>query len=95
MKRVEWTESAESDLDSLISYVSEESIQNAVAMDIYIRDRVRILADFQELGKSGRFHGTHELVIPQYRCVVIYEIEDETVAILRVIHGGQEWPMEF
>jgi toxin ParE1/3/4 len=92
---VVWTENAEADLDAIVSYIADESVSNAVAFDARIRDRIRMLSDFPEMGRAGRFEGTLELIIPHDRCVVVYWLRDEQVQVLRVIHGGQEWPLTF
>ena len=92
---VVWTETAEADLDTIVSYIVDESVSNAVAFDARIRDRVRMLSDFPEMGRAGRFEGTLELVIPHDRCVVVYWLLDGHVQVLRVIHGGREWPLTF
>ncbi|HUB43679.1 MAG TPA: type II toxin-antitoxin system RelE/ParE family toxin [Acetobacteraceae bacterium] len=36
--------------------------------------------------------GTRELVVARTPHIVIYEIEGETVRILRVLHSAQRWP---
>jgi toxin ParE1/3/4 len=92
---VVWTEIAEADLDAIVSYIADESVSNAVALDARIRDRVRMLSDFPEMGRPGRFAGALELVLPHDRCVVVYRLRDERLQVLRVIHGGQEWPLTF
>jgi len=92
---VVWTEIAEADLDAIVSYIADESVSNAVAFDARIRDRVRMLSNFHELGRPGRFEGTQELVIPRDRCVVVYRLKETQVQVLRVMHGGQEWPLTF
>ena len=56
--RVVWTEIAESDLDAIVSYIADESVSNSVAFDARVRDRVRVLSDFPEMGRIGRFEGT-------------------------------------
>lgn len=87
-----WTELADEDLDTLVNYVAEDSVAVALAMDATIRDAARVLADFPESGRVGRFPNTREIVIPRYRCVLVYRLEGEQVQILRLIHGGQQWP---
>ena len=91
---VVWTEIAEADLDAIVSYIADESVSNAVALDARVRDRVRMLADFPEIGRVGRVKGTLELIIPHDRCVVVYRIRTQ-VEVMRVMHGGQDWPGTF
>jgi toxin ParE1/3/4 len=90
--RVFWTEPSEADLDGLVEHVAQDTVSGALTMDARIRDEARRLADFPESGRLGKFAGTRELVIPRYRCVLVYRLKDGQVQILRLIHGGQEWP---
>ena len=91
--RIILSEMAEADLDALVQYIAEESVQNALLLDGRVRDRIRALADFPQVGRTGRFPDTHELVVPHDHCVVEYQIQDDFVFVLRIIHGGQEWPL--
>jgi plasmid stabilization system protein ParE len=44
------------------------------------------------MGYVGKYPGTREIVVARNQCVVIYKLQQETIRILRVIHGGQERP---
>ena len=46
------------------------------------------------LWRPGPIEGTRELVIQRTPYIAAYRIERETVAILRVLHGAQEWADE-
>jgi toxin ParE1/3/4 len=46
------------------------------------------------MGRPGRIDGTRELVINSTPYIAAYRIEGETVRILRVLHGAQQWPDE-
>jgi toxin ParE1/3/4 len=60
-------------------------------LDARVRDEIRALWEFPELGRIGRVAGTRELILPHDRCVIVYEVLDDVVRVLRVIHGGQLW----
>lgn len=92
--RVEWSQTAEDDLDYIVNYIAADSVQNALIVDDRIREHIRILADFPEAGRSGRYPKTRELILPRDRSVAIYRVEEERVLVLRILHGGQLWPME-
>jgi toxin ParE1/3/4 len=64
-----------------------------------VDDRIRVqvgrLARYPESGRPGRVAGTRELVIRLIRrtpYVAAYRIAGDTVRILRVLHGAQQWP---
>jgi toxin ParE1/3/4 len=92
MMRIEWSAAASSDFESILFQIANENVSAAVRVDSQIERHVDLLADFPWMGRGGRVAGTRELVVPRCRCVVAYLVDGEIVRILRVIHGGQEWP---
>jgi len=92
MMRIEWSAAASSDLETILFQIAAENVSVAIRVDSQIERHVDLLADFPWMGRRGRLAGTRELVVPRCRCVVAYLVDGEIVRILRVIHGGQEWP---
>jgi toxin ParE1/3/4 len=87
-----WSERALDDLDAIIFHVAAENVSSALRMDSDISRRVDLLKDFPSMGRVGRISGTRELVVSRSRCVVIYQLDEDMVRILRVVNGAQEWP---
>ncbi len=46
------------------------------------------------MGRTGRLHGSRELVVAGTPYVVKYRVAETQVDILRVLHGAQTWPPE-
>lgn len=90
-----WSRFALSDRDDIFSYIEAVSPVAAVHVDERISDAARRLLDFPDSGRPGRVVGTRELVIPRTPYVAAYQVDGETVRILRVLHGAQMWPDEF
>jgi addiction module RelE/StbE family toxin len=91
--QLRWSDKALADLDHIETYVASDN-SPAVAIDIVIRviDAVDIfLPEHPEAGRIGRVQDTRELVIDGTPFLVIYRIT-QTVEILRVLHGAQQWP---
>jgi toxin ParE1/3/4 len=61
-------------------------------VDDRIRVQVEGLVQFPESGRPGRIEGTRELVIQRTPYIAAYRITGNTVRILRVLHGAQQWP---
>jgi plasmid stabilization system protein ParE len=80
------------DRETIANYFGQYNWLAAVRAGDRIEECVDLLEDFPLMGPRGRLAGTWELVVPQCQCVVVYRIHDNLVQILRVIHGGQEWP---
>jgi addiction module RelE/StbE family toxin len=61
-------------------------------LNCMIRAQVNALRQFPESGRPGRVDGTRELVIDRTPYIVAYRILGDTVRVLRVLHGSQQWP---
>jgi toxin ParE1/3/4 len=51
-----------------------------------------ILKRFPNRGRPGRKSGTRELVLSPLPYIIIYEVAQQVVRLLRIIHGSQNWP---
>jgi toxin ParE1/3/4 len=74
-----------------VEHIYKDSPRIAVEAGDRVRDAALVLQEFPMIGKEGRIAGTRELVVTRYRCVLVYRVTDNTVEIVRVIHGGQLW----
>ena len=91
--RIRWTEPAAHDLTRICDYI-EERVSNEAArrVALFLYQRVSTLVEFPEKGRPGRKSGTRELVLPSSPYLAIYRIRGDTVEILRIVHGAQNWP---
>jgi toxin ParE1/3/4 len=55
-------------------------------------ERIGTLEVFPHLGRPGRVRGTREIAFPPLPFVAIYEVGDEQIIVLRILHGAQRWP---
>ncbi len=93
--RLRWSVAAFTDRESIFDYIVSESPQAAIAIDEQIQLAAEGLTDFPESGRPGRVEGTRELVVVRTPYIVAYRLSEETISILRVLHGAQRWPDEF
>lgn len=90
-RRVAWTETAWRDLERAADYIAEVAPSYAAAIARRIRDRARSL---EEMAERGRVvpelddPRVRELVVGSYR--LIYEVGEETVYVLALIHGARD-----
>lgn len=89
--RVRWTPEAEQDRESIWNYLLARDPDAALRIDLLFSDAVAKLEDFPMLGHSGEVPGTRELT-PHRSYRLIYEIVDETIWILVLIHTARQWP---
>ena len=91
---LEWSVFAIADRDAIFDYIVADSPQSAVSVDDRIQVCVENLKQFPEMGRPGRIEGTRELVVSNTPYIAAYRIAGDTVRILRLLHGAQQWPDE-
>lgn len=89
------TELAESDFASILEYLEEHSQS---AADRFTTDVVKTCRHLQDSPKMGRARdeltaGIRSIAIQKY--VLFYRINDNTVEIVRILHGARDIPALF
>jgi plasmid stabilization system protein ParE len=90
MAKIVWTEPAVSDLQSIVDYISRHSEYYGGAFAERILEAAESLSQFPEMGRIVPEFGRdeiRELIFQSYR--IIYQIEEERILILAVIHGSR------
>lgn len=82
------------DREAIFDYIEADSPRAAAAVDDRIEEQVEGLLRTPEIGRKGRIDGTRELVISRTSYIAAYRIEEDTVRVLRVLYGAQQWPDE-
>lgn len=93
---LKWTDLADIDLEKIEAHITQEN-SPIVAIDVVmniIDSAQLILPDHPRAGRQGRLKNTRELVIDGVPFIVIYRenVSTNCLEILRVLHGGQQWP---
>lgn len=91
MRRLVWSESAFADFSQAISYIAERNPSAARLVAERIDAALRQLAEIP-LGRPGRVLGTYEKPVLKTPYTVAYAVSEQSVTILRVIHGSRDWP---
>lgn len=89
--RIRWTVPAAGDLESIKSYLQQHHPYLAEPTVRTIYQRIRSLKTTPNRGRSGHRIGTRELAVTPLPYVVVYSVKAETVEILHVYHGAQDW----
>jgi addiction module RelE/StbE family toxin len=90
--QVRWTMPAADDLRRIARYIRRDRPLAARNVAKTIFDAGNGLEIFPERGRKGRIPGTRELVFPGWPYILVYQVEEQTVEILRIYHGAQDWP---
>jgi addiction module RelE/StbE family toxin len=89
--KVRWTPEAEQDRADIVDYIAADNPCAALRVDELFSAGAARLADHPRMGRPGKIAGTREL-IPHEHYRLVYEIEDDTVWILTLIHTARQWP---
>jgi addiction module RelE/StbE family toxin len=83
---------AQDDLRAANAYYAERSPAAAGRVVGAILNAANGLAQFPLMGRHGVVPGTRERIVTRYPYRVVYQIVDDTIEVLRVIHTAQQWP---
>jgi toxin ParE1/3/4 len=89
--KVRWTSSARQDRIGIRDYIAADNRRAAARMDALFGEAAARLADHPHLGKPGKILGTREL-IPHESYRLVYEIDDQAVWVLALVHSARQWP---
>jgi toxin ParE1/3/4 len=87
---VRWTITSLRDLDSLHSFISEDSPTAALAVVETLLKGIAALTRNPQMGRTGRVAGSRELVIAPY--VIAYRCRKSVIEVLGIMHGSRRWP---
>ncbi len=90
MVGIEWSPTAENDLNEIIDYIAQDSLEYALSFYEQVRDRIENLRNFPKLGKKVPElddPNIRELILRNYR--IIYRVSEENIQIIRIIHGSR------
>ncbi|HLP48433.1 MAG TPA: type II toxin-antitoxin system RelE/ParE family toxin [Candidatus Kapabacteria bacterium] len=93
--RIRWTKAASQDLDNIEEYIREYNPKAAIKQVLRVIDAVETkLSNSPGMGKPGRIAETREFYVTGSPYIVAFRINENTMEILRVIHGARQWPQK-
>ena len=90
--KVFWTLEALQDRIDIWDFISADNHLAAANLDAIFSTAASRLAEHPQIGRIGKTAGTREWVVhASYR--MVYEISNESVWILALIHTSRLWPL--
>lgn len=89
--RIVWLEAARNDLQAIRRFIGRDNQAAAKRVATRIVAATTSLQKNPNLGRPGRWSETRELVIPGSPYILPYRLRGQTLEILRVLHGAQDW----
>jgi addiction module RelE/StbE family toxin len=89
VRKIRWTTEAADQFEATVEHILQDNPDAARSVARGVIAKIEQLVEYPALGRPGEINGTRELVIAPY--VVVYRSTEETVEILHVWHGAQDW----
>jgi toxin ParE1/3/4 len=90
--KVDWTPIAMAHLQSAYEYIASDNPSATDRTLEKILEAAEMLERYPNMGRSGRVHGTRELVIANTPYVLPYRVERTRIQVLAVFHASRKWP---
>lgn len=91
--RVDWSTHAVADLKAISEFIEQDrNLETANRVTRAIYEAVQSLASMPRRGRLGRLEGTREMVLTRLPYIVVYQVLDDRILVLAVVHGARRWP---
>lgn len=93
-RKVKFSKSAIKDLQAIQEYIYQNSRESAKEVVSHIIERIEtLLIPNPGIGRAGRILRTRELIITKYPYVVPYQVREDVIYILRILHTSRKWEL--
>ena len=90
--KVRFSQSSLEDLRAISEYICANNEEAAKKVVSHIVEQVEtILAFNPAIGRAGRILRTREFIISKYPYILPYQVRENTIYILRVLHTSRKW----
>ena len=86
-----FTSLAQEDLQAIKKYICCDNFKAAQDIVKHILNCAEQLTNNPSMGRAGRVLRTRELIIPKYPYILPYQVRDNNIYILRVLHTSRKW----
>ncbi|MDQ6953553.1 MAG: type II toxin-antitoxin system RelE/ParE family toxin [Mariprofundaceae bacterium] len=93
--KIKWLKTALKNPDQEAKYIAKDNPVAAANMVEKIMHDVGLLSSHPSLGRTGRIHGTRELIIDPMSYIIPYRMRGNNVEILRVFHASRKRPTKW
>ena len=90
--KIKITKLAAQDLQSTKDYISKDKPNSALAVIKRVVEAIENILTFPSMGRAGRVPNTKELVISGTPLIIVYQVKQDTLYIVRIIHTARKWP---
>ena len=90
MVEIVWSSIAQDDLNEIIDYIAQDSLEFALSFYEQVKEKLENLTEFPNIGRKVpelEDPNIRELIFRNYR--LIYRFLGDRIQILRIIHGSR------
>lgn len=90
--RLVFSHAARADLAAIVRHIASDNPRAARTVRRTIESASLRLKTFPRSGRLGHREGTRELIVPDAPYMLVYEVADDTLVVLAVLHGARDIP---
>lgn len=90
--KIQITKPATADLEEIENYIHQDNPAAAARMVLRVLEAIEYLLMYPNMGRVGRVPKTKELVISGTPFIVVYQIRQQIIFVLRILHAARKWP---
>jgi toxin ParE1/3/4 len=90
--RVRFTDTALSELDDILRFLSERNPRAATGVAKRVRGVAALLADYPLSGREADEPGVRIASVVRFPFIIFYTVASDEVVILNVRHAARQWP---
>ena len=89
--KIFWKAPALFDLVDIREFIDKDNPSAAKRVAINIKESANKLAINPFIGRIGTLDGTRELVVTKLPYILVYQVDQDQIEILRVVHTSKLW----
>lgn len=90
--KIKLTKLAAQDLQSTKDYISQDKPNAALTVMKRIIEAIENIVTLPSMGRAGRVPHTKELVVSGTPLIIVYQVKQDILYIVRIIHTARKWP---
>lgn len=90
--KIQITKPANDDLQEIDRYIRIANPSAAARTVMRVMEAIEYLGVHPNMGRNGRVLKTKELIVSGTELIVIYQLRQQTIFILRILHAARKWP---
>jgi len=90
--QLKWSKYAQYKYSEQISYIALRNPTAAEEIEANIENALNRILTFPRIGRIGRYPDTFECLVKKAPLIIVYEIREEVITVLNILHTAQEYP---